>query len=74
MQKKIGKDEKEFQFFRDFWGFYENNYYPENTDIYWDKLVKEGNDLCFKYNDISIARKLILAVIQELEERAKERK
>lgn len=73
MQKKIGKDEKEFQFFRDFWKFYERYYYPENNDIYWDSLVKEGTDLCTKYSDIHIARKLIFSIIQELEERFKER-
>lgn len=70
MQKKIGKDDIEFSFFRDFWAFYEKYYYPEPNDKYWENVVKESDMLVKKYQNVTIARKLLLAIIQELEERS----
>ena len=69
MKRKIGKDDKEFAFFRDFWKFYEDYYYPEKNEQYWENVVRDSNNLCLKYSDITIARKLIMQVIVELEER-----
>ncbi len=49
--KKFSKDSKEFQFFGEFWKLAQKYYVPEESDEYWDNLIKDCSSLCNKYKD-----------------------
>lgn len=76
----LGKDSREFQFFQDFWKFFKDNYYTENTDSAWEKVFAQGKELSKKYSDLDeknpdcpFATKVILCTmhyIQEINDRA----
>jgi len=49
--KRFSKDSREFQFFGEFWKLAQKYYVPEESDEYWDNLIKDCSSLCNKYKD-----------------------
>lgn len=47
--KKFEKGSSEFQWFGTFWGLVQKYWIPEESDDYWDGLVKDINQLYEKY-------------------------
>ena len=59
--------------YNDVWLFFKNYYgVKQDDEESWDKLIKEGDGLCKKYNNGTFVRELVLAVINELERLSKE--
>jgi len=71
MQKKIGKNEKEFAIMREWWRIYQEFYIPEDTDEYWTKLHNTLVDFTIKYNS-KFAMELCATIYCELERRWKQ--
>lgn len=72
MKRIIEKGSEEFQMFQDFWALYKNYGIAEQSDEYWEELLKASDEFCRKYNS-TLARKLALAVIETLEEQVKQK-
>lgn len=61
---KIEKGSEEWQVFMDYWQFIQKYYSPDNTDSWWDEVVKAGESLINKYKGMEIeerARQLVLS-------------
>lgn len=67
---KIEKGSEEWQVFMDYWQFIQKYYSPDNTDSWWDEVVKAGESLINKYKGMEIeerARQLVLSHFAWLE-------
>ena len=60
----------EFSFFGEVWFLFKKYYIVQNTDEYWETLIAESDRINRKYNS-ELCKDLLLAVINELERRAK---
>lgn len=60
----------EFSFFGEVWTLFKKYYIVQNTDEYWETLIAESDRINRKYNS-ELCKDLLLAVINELERRAK---
>lgn len=70
--KYFGKDSKEFAMFRDLWTLCQKLWIPENgNDDYWEMVINDTDEFANKYNDIPLARRFMLAFLEELEIKAK---
>ena len=73
MEVKFNKNSTEWQMFVDFWTLCQKFWVPEPTDEYWEKCVESVGQFSKEYPDITLARGLALALINDLEERSKKR-
>lgn len=63
---------KEFhQFINDIWQFYKQNADVKQTDEYWHRVVQEAGEIYEKYRRNESLKKIILDVIEILEEEEK---
>lgn len=72
--KRFEKGSEEWQMFTDFWKICQQFWEPEDKDDYWDKVVDATGEFYRKYkvnNDI-FARKIALAFVDIIEEKAKQ--
>lgn len=72
--KRFEKDSEEWRMFTEFWKICQQFWEPEDNDEYWDKVIDSTNEFHKKYktnNDI-FARKIVLALIDTLEEKARQ--
>ena len=70
---KFGKDSKEFQMFADYWNMCQKYWNIKvDNDKEWEQLVYDVQVFCENYSQISIARKLASALLDDLEKRCKE--
>ncbi len=51
MQKALDKNSIEYKFMRDFWGFIQEWYIPENSQKWWDGFHTAYNKLAEEYAD-----------------------
>ena len=66
--KRFEKDSREFAMFRDLWTLCQKLWIPENgNDDYWETVIKDTSDFADKYGDIPLARKFMLAFVENLE-------
>lgn len=58
--------------YNDVWLYFKNYYgVKQDDEALWDKLIKEGDELCKKYNNSQFARELVLTIINELQRASK---
>lgn len=71
---KFGEDSREFLMLQEYWGLMKKYWIPENNDAYWDELISETDQFAKRHENEKFARDLIMALIGELERKAKEKK
>ena len=59
------------QFINDLWQFYKQNADVQPTDEYWQGVVADATDLDKRYGSSAAMKKIILDVIEVLEEEEK---
>lgn len=62
----------EFNIFRDVWNIYKKFYFVTNDNKFWDQLVNECGKIKDKYKNSNLCSRLLMIIIQDLEERRKE--
>lgn len=62
---------KEAAAFGEVYCFYQKYFKVENTDEYWEAVVKESSEINKKHN-MPICKELLLAVLKEFERRSRE--
>lgn len=60
-----------WQVFTDVWKFYKEFWEINNTDEYWDDVVIKADEIC-RENPSELKKALVLAVLVDMERRAKE--
>lgn len=72
--KRFEKGSEEWQMFTEFWKICQQFWEPEENDEYWEKVIETTSEFHKKYktnNDI-FARKIALAFVDTIEEKAKQ--
>lgn len=64
---KFQKGSEEFMLFQDFWKLCQKYWIVENTDNYWNDLVKESNEFVEKYKCMALSKCLALAFMDAKE-------
>lgn len=70
---KLQKGTEEFEMFRDYWKMLEENWGVEDSEVYWNKVIEDTDAFYRKYKT-EFSKELALALITELERRAKNEK
>ena len=70
---KLQKGTEEFEMFRDYWKILEENWGFEDSEAYWNKVIEDTNAFYRKY-ETEFSKELALALINELERKAKDEK
>lgn len=71
---KFDKGSEEWLMFMDYWNLCQKYWQAERTDDYWEKVIADTNAFCEKYKVLSLAKKLALAFIEDLDENYKKSK
>ncbi len=71
---KFPKGSTEWMIFVDFWEICKKYWYLEDTETYWDGLVKDVSIFIDKYNNFPFAQKIGLAFIDYQEDQFKKEK
>ena len=71
--KKFNKGSEEWMMFTDFWNLCQKYWIVEDTDEYWESVIRSANDFQEKYNHISLSRRLALAFVDSMEDVFKKR-
>ena len=67
---KLQKGTEEFEMFRDYWKILEENWSVEDSEAYWEKVIRDTDAFYAKYKT-EFSKELTLALINELERKAK---
>lgn len=67
----LEKGTEEFMMFGDFFQLCKKYWKVEDADIYWNYLIKDGNKFVEKYEQIPLAKGLVIALMEEQERKAK---
>lgn len=70
-EKKFVKESEEWIIFMDFWGIAQKYWITEGTDEYWDALIDDVNKMCKKHNNNVFVKKILLALMEYLEYKEK---
>lgn len=70
---KLQKGTEEFEMFRDYWKMLEGNWGVEDSEAYWNKVI-EDTDAFYRKYETEFSKELVLALINELERKAKDEK
>ena len=70
---KLQKGTEEFEMFRDYWKILEENWGFEDSEAYWNKVI-EDTDAFYRKYETEFSKELVLALINELERKAKDEK
>lgn len=57
-----------YQLIVDAWRFWQDHLDPEDADDWWDRLVRDGEAFVMDHDQSYAARKLIVAIMQIIEE------
>ena len=57
--------------FMDFWNLCQKHWIAEDTEAYWDSVVKDVNAFGKKYNDSYFAKKIAYLLVEYLEYKSK---
>ena len=71
--KKFSKGSEEWMMFTDFWNLCQKYWIVEDTDEYWEGVIRSANDFQKKYNHILLSRRLALAFVDSMEDVFKKR-
>ena len=66
MRKQLTKNDAEWQMFADYYKIYQDFYIPEETDEYWDNLMRACNDFYNNYTS-KYAQDMIFAYLNSRE-------
>lgn len=69
MRVKLGKDDKEFQMFQDYWKLFQDYWGIEDSEEYWQEMVKAFEGFCETYEQDRYAVKLASAYLCKIKER-----
>ncbi|MFQ9485807.1 MAG: hypothetical protein ACLR0J_00055 [Anaerostipes hadrus] len=72
--KNMAKNEEmktEFEVFKDVWNIYKKFYFVTDELEYWDQVINECNKIREKHIDSTLCGKLLLVILEDLEERGK---
>ncbi|BEG60082.1 hypothetical protein G4916_00900 [Anaerostipes hadrus] len=72
--KNMAKNEEmktEFNVFKDVWNVYKKFYFVTDNNEFWDELVNECGKVRDKYKNSNLCSRLLMVIIQDLEERGK---
>lgn len=67
MQGDFSKNTKEYNFMADFYKYCQKHYIVENTQSYWDEVIKAGEELAKKYDNMALATNLVVGFISYAE-------
>ena len=70
---KLQKGTEEFEMFRDYWKMLEENWGVEDSEAYWNNVIEDTDAFYGKY-ETEFSKELALALINELERKAKDEK
>ena len=68
--KKFEKGSEEWKIFTDFWELCQRHWEPEETEEYWQTVI-DDIDTFYRNHKTLFSRKLCIALIHGLEEKAK---
>ena len=68
-EMKFAKGSEEWQFFQDFYKFCQSVWIVEDSDEYWNGVVREADELYRKYPD-EFCKGQVLAFLNYLDEKA----
>lgn len=71
---RFEKGSEEWLMFQDYWKLCQKYWGVENSDQYWDELIKESNEFLKKYEIIPLARIISNAFLDTQEEKCKNNK
>lgn len=71
---KFEKGSEEWMMFQDFWKLCQEYWNVEDNDDYWKNLIADCDCFYKKYKEISIARNLVYALSNSLEQSYKQMK
>lgn len=71
-KKEFLKGSEEWLMFRDYYQLAKKFWIPEESDEYWEQVVKESCQFAKMYEDLGLSVKLCLAFIEYLETKHKE--
>ena len=61
----------EFDIFKEVWTIYKKFFFVTDNNKFWDELAKECDQVRSKYPDSNLCGRLLMVIIQDLEERGK---
>lgn len=61
----------EFEVFKDVWNVYKKFYFVTDNNEFWDELVNECGKVRDKYKNSNLCSRLLMVIIQDLEERGR---
>lgn len=70
MKKVFGKGSEEWQMFTDYWKLCQGLWNPEQTDKYWEEVIRQ-TDLFYKKYKTPFAKGLVVALAEELDRRSR---
>lgn len=62
------------QIWTDVWNLWKKYYHPEKSEEFWSDLVDEADAIGTKYKDNDFVNALLLACVNDIERRYKERR
>lgn len=71
---KFAKGSEEWQMFMDYWALCQKYWEPEESDEWWEEALGKIDELSKKYGSTVFIRGLCMALVNELELKAKSRK
>ena len=71
--KIFNKGSEECMMFMDFWNLCQKYWIVEDSDEYWESVIRSTNEFYKKYNHILLSRRLSLAFVDALEDSFKKR-
>lgn len=73
-EKRFPKGSEEWMMFMDYWQLCQKYWDPEESDEYWENVIKDTNAFCEKYGKNKFVIGITLALVNSLEDKLKRRK
>ena len=64
---KFAKGSEEWQMFMDYWALCQQYWEPEDSDEWWEEVIREIDVFIKKYGATAFVRGLCMALVKELE-------
>lgn len=71
---KFTKGSEEWQMFMDYWALCQKYWKPEESDEWWEEALHDIDAFSKKYGSTVFVRGICMALVNELESKAKSRK
>ena len=71
---KFTKESCEFKVFGDIWNLFRNNFVVEDTEVYWEKVIEEADEVTDKYvgtDAYELASIMVMSVLEYLDKKSK---